>query len=58
MVTSLRNGKASREVDATVRYSILGTVRAMRGDTEIDLGPPKRLSLLALLLLRAPAHSP
>lgn len=41
-------------MDATVRYSILGTVRASRGDTEIDLGPPKRLALLALLLLRAP----
>lgn len=41
-------------MDATVRYSILGTVRALRGDTEIDLGPPKRLALLALLLLRAP----
>ncbi|WP_225859427.1 AfsR/SARP family transcriptional regulator [Streptomyces albicerus] len=26
----------------------------MRGETEIDLGPPKRLALLALLLLRAP----
>ncbi|WP_225814255.1 AfsR/SARP family transcriptional regulator [Streptomyces spinosus] len=37
-----------------MRYSILGTVRASRGDTEIDLGPPKRLALLALLLLRAP----
>ncbi|GGM26022.1 hypothetical protein GCM10010129_83090 [Streptomyces fumigatiscleroticus] len=41
-------------MDATVRYSILGTVRALRGDTEIDLGPPKRMALLALLLLRAP----
>ncbi|GGJ58803.1 AfsR/SARP family transcriptional regulator [Streptomyces brasiliensis] len=50
----MRNGKASREMDTTVRYSILGTVRAMRGDTEIDLGPPKRLALLTLLLLRAP----
>ncbi|MEV7080908.1 BTAD domain-containing putative transcriptional regulator [Streptomyces sp. NPDC093516] len=50
----MRNSEASREMDATVRYSILGTVRAMRGDTEIDLGPPKRLALLALLLLRAP----
>lgn len=41
-------------MDATVRYSVLGTVRAVRADTEIDLGPPKRLALLALLLLRAP----
>ncbi|MGW0812808.1 BTAD domain-containing putative transcriptional regulator [Streptomyces viridiviolaceus] len=41
-------------MDATVRYSVLGTVRALRGDTEIDLGPPKRMALLALLLLRAP----
>lgn len=41
-------------MDATVRYSILGTVRALRGDTELDLGPPKRMALLALLLLRAP----
>ncbi|MFJ7495184.1 BTAD domain-containing putative transcriptional regulator [Streptomyces sp. NPDC097727] len=37
-----------------MRYSILGTVRALRGDTEIELGPPKRMALLALLLLRAP----
>ncbi|MFF4902796.1 BTAD domain-containing putative transcriptional regulator [Streptomyces sp. NPDC001068] len=29
-------------------------MRAIRGHTEIDLGPPKRLALLALLLLRAP----
>ncbi|MFC4508156.1 MULTISPECIES: AfsR/SARP family transcriptional regulator [Streptomyces] len=41
-------------MDATVRYSLLGTVRATRGDTELDLGPPKRLALLSLLLLRAP----
>ncbi|WP_257042219.1 AfsR/SARP family transcriptional regulator [Streptomyces sp. TLI_55] len=37
-----------------MRYSVLGTVRATRGDTEIDVGPPKRLALLALLVLRAP----
>ncbi|MEU1199932.1 BTAD domain-containing putative transcriptional regulator [Streptomyces sp. NPDC005813] len=41
-------------MDATVRYSILGTVRALRGDTEVDFGPPKRLALLSLLVLRAP----
>ncbi|MFE3904968.1 BTAD domain-containing putative transcriptional regulator [Streptomyces sp. NPDC059153] len=41
-------------MDAPVRYSILGTVRATRGDTELELGPPKRMALLALLLLRAP----
>ncbi|TXC99849.1 BTAD domain-containing putative transcriptional regulator [Streptomyces sp. ISID311] len=37
-----------------MRYSILGTVRAVCGATELELGPPKRLALLALLLLRAP----
>ncbi|MFF4381807.1 BTAD domain-containing putative transcriptional regulator [Kitasatospora sp. NPDC001547] len=41
-------------MDAPVRYSILGAVRATRGTTELELGPPKRLALLALLLLRAP----
>jgi DNA-binding SARP family transcriptional activator len=41
-------------MDATVRYSVLGSVRATRGHTELDLGPPKRLALLALLVLRAP----
>jgi DNA-binding SARP family transcriptional activator len=41
-------------MDATVRYTLLGTVRALRGDTELDLGPPKRLALFSLLLLRAP----
>ncbi|MFE7752098.1 BTAD domain-containing putative transcriptional regulator [Streptomyces sp. NPDC057428] len=48
----MKDGHGTR--DATVRYSILGTVRAMRGDSELDVGPPKRLALLSLLLLRAP----
>ncbi|WP_229892699.1 AfsR/SARP family transcriptional regulator [Streptomyces tendae] len=29
-------------------------MRVLRGDTELKLGPPKRLALLSLLLLRAP----
>ncbi|WP_078883983.1 AfsR/SARP family transcriptional regulator [Streptomyces sp. NRRL S-340] len=37
-----------------MRYSILGTVRAVRGEAELMVGPPKRLALLSLLLLRAP----
>ncbi|MFF0970555.1 BTAD domain-containing putative transcriptional regulator [Streptomyces sp. NPDC003703] len=41
-------------MDAAVRYSILGTVRAVRGEAELTVGPPKRLALLSLLLLRAP----
>ncbi|MFE8950171.1 BTAD domain-containing putative transcriptional regulator [Streptomyces sp. NPDC007856] len=41
-------------MSTTVRYSLLGTVQALRGDNELDLGPPKRMALLALLLLRAP----
>ncbi|MGW6961096.1 AfsR/SARP family transcriptional regulator [Streptomyces chartreusis] len=42
-------------MDAQVHYSVLGTVRAVRGrGTELDLGPPKRLALLSLLVLRAP----
>ncbi|MFG2479766.1 BTAD domain-containing putative transcriptional regulator [Streptomyces fagopyri] len=48
----MRNDSAT--MDGTVHYSILGTVRAMRGDTELALGPPKRLALLSLLVLRAP----
>ncbi|MDQ0911030.1 DNA-binding SARP family transcriptional activator [Streptomyces canus] len=41
-------------MNASVRYSILGAVRAVRGETELEIGPPKRLALLSLLLLRAP----
>jgi choline dehydrogenase-like flavoprotein len=41
---------------ATVRYSLLGTVRAQRGDADLELGP-RKLALLALLL-RAPGTLP
>ncbi|MEW1773462.1 hypothetical protein [Streptomyces sp. NPDC086777] len=40
-------------MDAIVRYTLLDTVRALRVDTELDLGPPKRPALFSLLL-RAP----
>ncbi len=33
-----------------VRFSILGPARAWRGNAELDLGPPTRQALLALLL--------
>ncbi|SEE58972.1 BTAD domain-containing putative transcriptional regulator [Streptomyces sp. TLI_105] len=41
-------------MDLNARYSVLGTVRVLRGGTEVDPGPPKRMALLALLVLRAP----
>ncbi|WP_202557661.1 BTAD domain-containing putative transcriptional regulator [Streptomyces sp. SID5789] len=41
-------------MDAKVHYSVLGTVRATRGEAQLAVGPPKRLALLSLLVLRAP----
>lgn len=40
-------------MSSVMRFSVLGPVRAWRGDTELDLGPPKQRALLALLLVHA-----
>jgi len=41
-----------------VYFSVLGPVRAWRGETEINLGIPQQRAILALLLVRAGRPAP
>ncbi|HEY4453570.1 MAG TPA: hypothetical protein VGN81_04590, partial [Pseudonocardiaceae bacterium] len=36
-----------------IKLSVLGPVRAWRGEVEIELGPPQQRAILALLLVKA-----
>ena len=46
-------GKQRTGVDGTVRFTVLGPVRAWRDGVEVELGSPTRRALLAMLLVNA-----
>ena len=46
-------GKQRTGADGTVRFTVLGPVRAWRDGVEVELGSPTRRALLAILLINA-----
>ncbi|HEX4225314.1 MAG TPA: BTAD domain-containing putative transcriptional regulator [Pseudonocardiaceae bacterium] len=46
-------GKQRTGVEGTVRFTVLGPVRAWRDGVEVELGSPTRRALLAMLLVNA-----
>jgi DNA-binding SARP family transcriptional activator/tetratricopeptide (TPR) repeat protein len=46
-------GKQRMRADGTVRFTVLGPVRAWREGVEVELGSPTRRALLAMLLINA-----
>ncbi|BBH68620.1 hypothetical protein ACTI_53050 [Actinoplanes sp. OR16] len=46
-------GESSGDPAATLRFEILGPVRAFRGAEQVDIGPLRQRAVLALLLLNA-----